>query len=311
MTEGELALAQRIATALLNLALAGLVGAGIARLWLRRGVSPWARALDLRLHRAMKLGVPAAALAYGAVLWLEAAAMAEAPLAQAFPAVQSVLTATHYGLAWLVGAGALMVFGLTLVLPKRLGMAAALLRLLALATLLYTRSTVSHAAAAGDFSWAVAADWLHLVLVSAWVGEVLVAGLAALRAQPADPQSRLECGAYVQALSRSATVALAGIAASGAFSAWRGIGAFENAFGNPYAATLLVKLALVLCAAALGGLNRFLVMPALLEQLRQTGAAPQGAAGRFALVLRIEAVFLVAALVAAAFLSATPPPAAS
>jgi putative copper resistance protein D len=52
-------------------------------------------------------------------------------------------------------------------------------------------------------------------------------------------------------------------------------------------------------------------MPALLEQLRQTGAAPQGAAGRFALVLRIEAVFLVAALVAAAFLSATPPPAAS
>lgn len=309
MTEGELALAQRIATALLDLALAGLVGAGIARLWLRRGVSPWARALDLRLDRALKAGVPAAGLAYGAVLWLEAAAMAEVPLAQAFPAVQSVLSATHYGTAWMIGAGALLVAGLTLVLPAPAGTAAGLVRLLALAIFLYSRSMVSHAAAGGDLTWAVAADWLHLLLASVWVGEVLVAGLAALRAQPADPQSRRECGAYVQALSRSATVALAGIAATGAVAAWRGLGAFDNAFGNPYAATLLLKLALVLCAAALGGLNRFLVMPALLRQLRQTGAPQEGR--RFALVLRVEAVFLVAALVAAAFLSSTPPPAAS
>lgn len=311
MMEGELALAQPIATALLNLALAGLVGAGIARLWLRRGVSPWARTLDLRLHGAMKMGVPAAGLAYGAVLWLEAAAMAEVPLAQAFPAVQSVLAATHYGLSWLVGAGALCVLGLTLVLPAGRGTAASVLRLFALAALLYSRSTVSHAAAGGDFSWAVAADWLHLVLVSVWVGEVLVAGLAALRAPPLDPQSRLECGAWVQALSRSATIALAGIALTGAVAAWRGLGAIGNASGNPYAATLLVKLLLVLCAAALGGLNRFVFMPALLKQLRQTGAAPQSAAGSFALVLRIEALFLAAALVAAAFLGATPPPAAS
>jgi putative copper resistance protein D len=133
----------------------------------------------------------------------------------------------------------------------------------------------------------------------------------ALRAQPLDPQSRLECAAYVRALSRSATVALAGIAITGAIAAWRGLGTIDNAVGNPYAATLLVKLALVLCAAALGGLNRFIVMPALLLQLRHTGVAQQGAGRRFALVLRIEAAFLVAALVAAAFLSATSPPAAS
>jgi putative copper resistance protein D len=306
--EGELALAQRIATALLNLALAGVVGAAIARLWLRRGVSPWARALDLRLHGAMRAGVAAAGLAYGAVLWLEAAAMAEVPLAQAFPAVQSVLAATHYGLAWMSGAGALLVLGLTLVLPGGRGAAAGLLRLVALAALLYSRSTVSHAAAGGDFTWAVAADWLHLVLASVWVGAVLVAGLAALRAQPADPQSRLECGAYVQALSRSATVALAGIVATGAVSAWRGLGTIGNAFGNPYADTLLLKLTLVLCAAALGGLNRFSVMPALLKGLRQAGPTPPATRRRFVLILRVETVFLLAALVTAAFLAATPPP---
>jgi putative copper resistance protein D len=306
--EGELALAQRIATVLLNLALAGLVGAALAALWLRRAVSPWARALDLRLHGAMKMGVPAAGLAYGAVLWLEAATMAEVPVAQAWPAVRSVLSATHYGLAWMIGAGALLVAGLALVLPPGRGSLASMLRLLALAVLLYTRSTVSHAASDGDFTWAVAADWVHLVLVSVWVGGVLVAGLAALPAEPGDPQSARECGAYVQALSRSATLALAGIVVTGAFSAWRGLGVIENAVGNPYATILLLKLVPVLCAAALGGLNRFRVMPALLQQLRQAGPAQAGARRRFVLVLRLEAVFLVASLVAAAVLASTPPP---
>lgn len=312
--ELDLALAQRSAAVILNLAVAGLVGAAAAGLWLRRAVSPWAGLLSLRLHGAMRLAALAAGLAYLAVLWLEAAAMAEVPLAAAFPAVQSVITATHYGLAWMIGAAALLVLGLTLagrVKRGKQGMARPLLRLLALATLLYSRSMVSHAGAGGDFSWALAADWLHLVLVSVWVGEVLVAGLAALRAQPADPQSCLECAAYLRTLSRSATVALAGIFASGAISAWRGLGALENAFDNPYATILLVKLGLVLCAAALGGLNRFILMPALLAQLRQDHGPRAAAQARFARVLRIEAVFLVGALVAAAFLSSTAPPALS
>jgi putative copper resistance protein D len=307
----ELDLAQCIATVVLNLSVASLVGAAAAGQWLRRGVSPWARGLAARLHGASKGSVLAAAVACLAVLWLEAASMAEVPIVEAFPAVQSVISGTHYGLAWMIGAGALLVLGLSLAVPGRRGMAVPLVRLLALATLLYSRSMVSHAAAGGDFSWAVAADWLHLVLISAWVGGVLVAGLAALRAEPRDPQSRLECGAYVRALSHSATVALAGIFLTGAFGAWRGLGAIENAFGNPYATTLLVKVGLVLCAAALGGLNRFVVMPALLKQLRQAGAAQPGAGRRFALVLRVEAVFLIAALVAAAFLSSASPPTAS
>jgi putative copper resistance protein D len=217
-----------------------------------------------------------------------------------------VLSATHYGTAWTIGSAALLAFALSLAVPVGRGLA----QPLALAVFLYSRSMVSHAAAGGDFGWAVAADWLHLVFISAWVGEVLAAGLAALRVEPGDPQSRLECGAYVRTLSRSATLALAGLFATGAFSAWRGLGTIENAVGNPYATTLLLKLALVLGAATLGGMNRFVLMPALLKQLRQPGPA-QGAAGRFTRVLHIEAVLLVAALVVAAFLSSTSPPTAS
>jgi putative copper resistance protein D len=309
--EVDLALAQRIATVLLNLSLACLVGATLATMWLRRGVSPWASSLSVRLHGASGGAVLSAVLSYVAVLWLEAASMAEVPVAAAFPAVQSVISGTHYGLAWMIGAGALLALALSLALPGRRGTAAAAVRLLALATFLYSRSMVSHAAAGGDFTWAVAADWLHLVLISVWVGGVLVAGLAALRAEPADPQSRLECAACVRALSRSATIALAGIAVTGTFGAWRGLGAIGNAVGNPYATILLLKLVLVLCAAALGGLNRFIVMPALLKQLRQAGPAQAGPGRRFALILRIEALFLVAALVAAALLGSTAPPTAS
>lgn len=309
--EAELVLARHGATVVLNLSLAGLVGAAAAGLWLRRTVSPWALALSVRLHGAMKGAALVAVLAYVAVLWLEAAAMAEVPPAAAFPAVQSVITATHYGMAWMIGAGALLVLASTLALRGSRGPAPSLVRLLALATLLYSRSMVSHAAAGGDLAWAVAADWVHLLLASVWVGEVLVAGLLALRTEPADPQSRRECAAYIEALSRSATIALAGIVLSGAFSAWRGLGTIGNAFGNPYATTLLVKLALVLCAAALGGLNRFVVMPALLDRLRLATATQRGAARRFALILRLEAVFLTGALVAAAFLGSTSPPALS
>ena len=59
-----------------------------------------------------------------------------------------------------------------------------------------------------------------------------------------------------------------------------------------------MKLALVAIAVALGGFNRFAVMPSL------PASWP-----RFARVLRVEAVVLLAALVAAAVLANGEPPA--
>lgn len=307
--EADLELARRFVTVALNLSVAMLVGASAAHLWLRSARSPWGIGLVPRLRKLMLATLAAAATAYVALLWLEAASMAEVPVGEAVPAVRSVITATHYGLAWMVGAAALLVLAFTL--RVRPGAAAPLVRVAALGVLLYSRSMVSHAGAAGDFTWAVLVDWVHLVLASLWVGEVIVAGLVTLRTRPEwESKNRGECARFVKSLSTSATVALAGIFATGVLGAWRGLGSFENAFGNSYGTTLLVKLGLVLCAAGLGGLNRFVVMPKLLEQLRN----PKPAAGpdaRFAFILQVEACILVAVLVAAAVLSSTSPPTAS
>jgi len=312
--ESDLASAQRALTVILNLSLALLVGASAAMLWLRARPSHWARSMLARLRAAL-LGATAAAMAaHVAILWVEAASMAEVPLSEALPAVQSVISATHFGIAWMIGAAALVLAGAVTAAPARLqtGTGASAVRVLAIGVLLYSRSMVSHAGAAGDFTWAVVVDWVHLVLVSIWVGEVIVAGLVTLRRPPGSaPGNRSDCAAYVKALSHSATIALAGIVATGAISAWRVLEHPENLFGNPYGSVLIVKVALVLCAAALGGFNRFVVMPSLLRSLQQPGEGGPGAGSRFARVLQVEALVLIAVLVAAAFLTSTSPPMAT
>lgn len=312
--EAEHVLLQRAVTVVLNLSFALVVGAAAASLWLRGRRSAWALALAPGLRGALLLGAGMALLAHAAILWVEAASMAELPLAQAWPAVRSVIMATHYGLAWSIGATALLVVAAVSAAGARAqaGMPAIALRLVALAVLFYSRSMVSHAGAGGDFTWAVAIDWLHLVLVSLWVGGVIVAGLLVLRRAPGPGAAdRADCAAYVEALSRSATLALAGIFATGLLGAWRVLETPQDLVGNPYGTALLVKVGLVLCAAALGGYNRFFLMPSLLHSLHRTEPSAPQFRQRFARVLQLEVLLLLAAIVAAAVLASTPPPTAS
>lgn len=309
----DLPAAQLGATVVLNLSLAALTGASLSDRWLRAHRSRWAMRNLVSLRRVCLAAVATALLACFAMLWFEAASMAEVALSEAAPAIHSVLTATHYGFAWKVGMAALTVLTVTTMLrwtPRHRTMAH-LVRLAAIGVFLYSRSMVSHAGAGGDISWAVAADWIHLVLISVWVGEVLVAGFVTLRnVTGANSQDRLERAQYTQALSNSATVALIGIFVTGIISAWRGLGSLENATGSPYATVLLLKLALVGLAAALGALNRFHVMPRLLTGLRDPFGPSEKQEGRFVLILQIETFVLVGALVLAAVLSSTSPPTA-
>jgi putative copper resistance protein D len=168
---------------------------------------------------------------------------------------------------------------------------------------------VSHAASEGDFSLPLLADWIHLGLISLWVGEVFLAGGVMLRATEnmatADRRAR---AAYVASLSSSATFALTGILATGLYASWRNLGGFENLVGNPYGNTLVAKLLLVGVAAMLGGINRFVVMPPWLARESAGNAAPELLPMRFKRILWIEALVLLTVVVLAAWLASTSPP---
>lgn len=303
-----------LATVALNLALAVAVGAAMAALWLGNATAAWSAA-QLRRLRPVRIGATVAAIAaLGALLPLVSASMAEVPVVEAGEAIGAMFSESHFGLAWKAGMVALLVAALAAVVPvsgQRLRYVA-LANLLALAAALYTRSMVSHAAADGDVSVAMFVDWTHLCLISAWVGVVFIAGFITLTGfVPDHATCRGEAERYVENLSSSATFALCGIFATGLFNAWHNLGGIAGLVGNAYGSVLLLKLALVALAALLGGFNRFIVMPSLLASLRGAQVGAPEPLRRFRLILRIEALVLLAVLVAAAILSATPPPTAA
>jgi putative copper resistance protein D len=305
----DLQTALHLLTAVLNLAVAVLTGASLARLWLGRQTSGWSAARRRPVRRAA-LGAALAALCANVVLlWLESAAMAEVPLAEAAGATYSMLSATHLGFAWSIGMSGLILSAAGAFMGGERSPLAPLLTLAGLAVFWYTRSMVSHAAGEGDFSVPLLADWVHLGLVSLWVGEVLLAGMVILRARDdmraADRHAR---AAYVASLSSSATMALVGIFLTGLYASWRNLGGFGNLFGNPYGNTLVAKLLLVGGAAMLGGFNRFVVMPPWLARESAGNAAPALLPVRFRRVLWIEALVLLAVVVLAAWLASTSPP---
>lgn len=306
---GDIQTAITVATVLLNLALAVAVGATMASLWLAAGKSNWS-SLRLRSLRPVRLCAIAVALATsGLLLLFVSASMAEVPVTEAGEATRAMLTGSHFGLAWAIGMAALMAAALLAALPGR---ASPLVvgGIGALAVVFYTRSMVSHASANGDFNLAMAADWLHLCLISLWVGEVVIAGMLTLRPTAALQQDDSgEIAGYIENLSMSATVALFGIVATGAYSAWHNLGSLDGLTGNRYGTVLTVKVAMVVLAIMLGGFNRFIVMPQLLAGLRG-GTTIDSPLKTFTLVLRVEAVLLLGVLVAAAILSATSPPTA-
>jgi putative copper resistance protein D len=305
--------AQHAATVTLNLALAIAVGAGLSRLWLTSRASRWAGLGASRLRRASLAALAIAMLVNISVLWLEAAAMAEVPVALAGEASWSMLTATHFGTAWMIGFGALVFSTGAAALATHAERTALLvaLNLLGLAVFLFTRSMVSHASANGDFGVLMIADWLHLVLVCMWVGEVFISGFLMLASPPgARTDDRDDCVRYIELLSASATLALAGILVTGLYNAWHNVGSPGALIDSAYGTTLLFKLALVALAVILGGMNRFVVMPSLITALRGEDPAATPGLRRFTVILRVEAGVLLGVLMLAAVLSSTSPPTA-
>ena len=297
-------------TTIQNLAFAWLVGSVLLGLWIGRATEPQQLDLHRRLSRSTTVAAGTLIATQIVLLWLEAAVMADVPLLDAMPAISDVLSGTHFGAVWSFGLAASAILVL---LTLRTNHGAERIHASALAIVLaafaYTRSLISHAAAHGDLAFAVVLDWIHLLFISVWVGEVLVATLTVLPRLNSVVMDESLAPQFVHALSRSATIVLVGVLVTGVAKAWQSIGSPDNLLGNAYGNVLTIKLILVAVAIGLGGFNRFFVLPIVAARSAHTSAEQKRTGlARFLLILRLETFVLICVTIAAAVLSATAPP---
>lgn len=308
MNDGFLGVLRLASVALHNLGFAVLVGALLSERWLARSPSAWQAGVSRRLTRAFRVAAVVALLASVSEFWIHCALMSDSTLADAWPAVRSMLEGTSYGHTWAAGAVFLLcVAGISLA-PRAGSIRFQPVLWLALAGFAMTRSNAGHPVDAGVFSVPVWADWIHLLAISAWVGLVLVATYVVVpRFFRAPGNERTNSAAFIQSLSDTATFALIVLFITGAYNGWRGVNSPGNLLDSTYGQVLLLKLAFVFIAAALGGHNRFFEMPGLMASLKDTASASSvRPLKRFATVLHIESAVLVSVLVAAAILVSSP-----
>ncbi|WP_250532567.1 CopD family protein [Caballeronia sp. AZ10_KS36] len=310
MNDGFLGVLRLTLVVLQNIGFAALVGALLCDRWLLRSASHWQADVGKRLMLAARLACLASLLFSTAAFWIHCALMSESTLAEAGPAVYMMLRETGYGHAWfaagLLGFGALVLLSLPpTTRARRMPVA-----WLCIAGVALARSNTGHSVDAGFFSLRVWADWIHLLSISVWVGLVIATSyVVAPRLVSAEETDRENGASFIQTLSDTATVSLVVLFATGAYNGWRSIGSPAGFIASAYGQILLLKLGLVLLAAALGGHNRFFAMPQLLASLhggslRQVALALK----RFSRVLHLESIVLVTVLIAAAVLGSSPLP---
>jgi copper resistance protein D len=313
MNDGLLGILRLAFVALQNLGFAVVVGVLLSDRWLARRPSPWQIGVSRRLVRALRIASVGVLMSSAFAFWIHSALMSDSTLLEAGPAICSMLVETGFGHAWSVGEGLMLCVVILSFMQTGKSIRFPLAIWLALAGVALARSNGGHPVDAGLFSLPVWADWIHLLAISAWVGLVLVTTYVVVPHFFEAPGAEHENGAaFVQSLSDAATFALIVLFATGAYNGWRGVNSAGNLVGSIYGQILLLKLALVLVAAALGGHNRIFEMPRLLASLKNASStSPARHLKRFAAVLHAESLVLAGVLVAAAVLVSSPLPGTS
>ena len=270
------------ASAAIDLSLAVLCGLLLARRWLAGFSIP-----------TPSLRLPATTLVLGGALQLlslTASFTGKSSFPQLCLALPDI-SSTHAGkvLALALAASILL---LILTFTRSQGAQAA-----ALILCLIFRSGTGHAATENLVSFPQTMQFLHLTAMSVWSGAILIAGFLIL------PRLHHHDGyaAFLAALSKAATWALAVVLLSGAYRGYTGLeGNFHALFHSAWGLTLTAKLLAVAAALALGVLNRLALTrnPTWLPAQRRSTIR----------VLRAEAFAMLAILALSATLANLPPP---
>ncbi len=240
----------------------------------------------------------------GSLIALGVQAMAIAVTASV-TSIGNVLRDTNYGHIWLIRLMLLVVLGLVLSRQSlwdsrdggqfwRLGGVIGVLTLVPFAL-------ISHAAAQPNGRpSAIAADWLHLLATSAWVGGLLALAVSLVLATRGIPAAQRRA-MYATAIPRFSTLAIASVivlSVTGFYASWLQIGNLAALMETSYGRALLVKLGLLIPLLLLGAVNLRIIGPRLQRD------ATHGT--HFGRTVAAEAILGIAVLVVVGLLTSLP-----
>jgi len=174
--------------------------------------------------------------------------------------------------------------------------------------LLTTLSLASHAAAKPGVV-PVVSDLIHLAAVAIWGGGLLYFALLPWKTlrQETDASRRL-LWKLVERFANAALVAVLLLVTSGVVMAFLHVYGVPALSSTAYGRTLVRKIALLLLALSVAGWQLMVLSPALKRQARTfVPTVAHALIGRCALLVRVEATFLVGAIILAAVLTTLPP----
>jgi copper transport protein len=296
------------------LGLAALTAIWPVWLWVvRPAVSPvWQLGPKLtRRVRGYTAGVVIFAL-IASINALLAQAMSVAKPASLLSGLATTITATHYGLWWLARVGLILLDAAVLRVaawwwPWRRRPTLVLGLILSL-LLPLPFSMVSHAGAEPEGqATAIAADYVHVLGASLWVGGLLllvVSFMPTVRELTAAGR-RVVLGRALPRFSLLALLAWGMLGLTGLYAAWLQVGNLPALTETAYGKALIVKLALIVPLLGLGAFNLLVVT----RKLRATKSAErvEGWSRHFLAALTAEAVIVTLLLAVVGVLIGTPP----
>jgi putative copper resistance protein D len=286
------------------------IGLLLARLVLLSSNAFANRSMAQRWHRLFGIALMLMTITGMMLLLVRVMQMSSTSAAEAIGLLPSVLRETHFGKTWavhLVGLLLLWVCWSAQAQVSRRWTACITLMVLYLLTLTY--SATSHAADAGDFTLQEWNDCVHLAAAASWGGGIFAALLLILPWfwQHAH-HNRKFLNDILRRLSALSAVALAVVVASGSLNMAIRLGSFANLLDSPYGHILIGKLFLVAAMVAIGGINRFILIPEVARWVKRPTANDQSALRWLLAGLRADAILVLLVLTAASMLIQGMPP---
>jgi copper transport protein len=218
---------------------------------------------------------------------------------------------TRFGFAWLLRAGAFVLFGIMALSPVARRLARPVTDVLGVLLIAVLGYTVTYAGHSSTGRWplvAIVADAVHLLAGALWLGGlclvVLVAVDEARAGETAGEQRESSTGVFAARFSSVALLAVAAVAVSGGVQGWRQSGgSLSDLLGTTYGRVLGIKVAVVLVIVLIARQTR-----AHARSASRSSATADGPTRRVVRLVGIELVAFVAVIgLTSALVDATPP----